>query len=373
MKGYDRRLEAPGSVDAETARKLAALGYIGGSAVESKGPLPDPKGQKAVIRDLERAFQAMQQGRHAEAVEVFGRVLAANPNMQDVWAFQASSLQKLGRGQEAAAAYEKALELSGGSPQLALATATKLLELGRLDDAQARAELALKQDPDAAYELLARIAEARKGPDAAAAAMGIMRKAVAEGHANEGLRRQLALALAASGRSAEAVEVLQPVAATAGPPTLNALGIALSDAGRQDEAMAVLRRSLEKDPKNAHAYENLGIVALRQNHPQEARDQLRKAIELNAELPIAWNTLGVALYQTDGPAAALPAWQKAVQLDPGQFDALFNLGLVAAEQGQRAEARRALSQFVATAPPARFAADIEKARGILREMRGIGG
>jgi arylsulfatase A-like enzyme/Flp pilus assembly protein TadD len=367
MKGYDRRLAPPGSVDAETARKLAALGYIGGSAVDRKGPLPDPKSQKAVIQDLERAFEAMQQGRHAEAVEVFGRVLAANPNMQDVWAFQAASLQKLGRDEEAAVAYEKALELSGGSPQIALATATKLLELGRLDDAQARAELALKQDPASAYELLARIAEARKDP---AAAMAVMRKAVAEGHASEGLRRQLALALAANGQSGEAIAILQPLAQTGEPPTLNALGIALSDAGRQDEAAEVLRRSLEKDPKNAHAYENLGIVALRQSRPQEARDQLRRAIAINDKLPIAWNTLGVALYQTGEPAAALPAWQKAVRLDPGQFDALFNLGLVAAELGQRDEARRALRQFVATAPPARFAADIEKARGALREIGG---
>ncbi|HEX3131178.1 MAG TPA: tetratricopeptide repeat protein, partial [Thermoanaerobaculia bacterium] len=94
------------------------------------------------------------------------------------------------------------------------------------------------------------------------------------------------------------------------------------------------------------------------------------ALELNDKLPIAWNTLGVALYQTEGPDAAVSAWQKAVDLDPKQYDALYNLGLVAAGQGRRAEARKALRQFVDTAPPQRFAADIQKAQGILREIGG---
>ena len=87
------------------------------------------------------------------------------------------------------------------------------------------------------------------------------------------------------------------------------------------------------DPKNAHAHETLGIVALRLRNPQEARDHLRRALEMNDALPIAWNTLGVALYQLEGPVAAVDAWQRAVQLDPKQYDALYNLGLVAAQQG----------------------------------------
>jgi Tfp pilus assembly protein PilF len=59
-----------------------------------------------------------------------------------------------------------------------------------------------------------------------------------------------------------------------------------------------------------------------------------------------------------------------VALDSRQYDALFNIGLVAAEAGRREEARRALSRFVATAPPARFAQDIGKARQILARLPG---
>lgn len=367
MKAYDRRLSAPAAVDAETAAKLAALGYAGGSMAEREGPLPDPKSQRHVIAGLEKAMAASQGGRHEEAAALFERLLAENRDMQDVWAFYAMSLQKIGRHDDSAKAYEEALKLSGGSPQLALAAATKFLELGRYDDAREHAEIARQQYPEEVYDLLSQIA-LRQGDTAGA--MAVMQQAIDEGKASEPLRRQMALSLSESGRPAEAAALLQPLAGTGEPPTLNALAIALSDSGKHAEALAVLQRVLQKDPQNAHAYQTLGMVELRQQRPAEARDHLRKALAIKDDLPIAWNTLGVALYQTEGPAAAVAAWQRAVALDPRLYDALYNLGLVAAQHGMRNEARQALRQFVATAPPQRFAADIRKAQGILREIGG---
>ncbi|HEY0783216.1 MAG TPA: tetratricopeptide repeat protein, partial [Thermoanaerobaculia bacterium] len=85
-------------------------------------------------------------------------------------------------------------------------------------------------------------------------------------------------------------------------------------------------------------------------------------------LAVSWNTLGVALYPLGDPKGAEGAWQRAVALDGKQYDALYNLGLVAASAGQKGEARKALRQFVATAPQARFAKDIARAQGILQEL-----
>jgi tetratricopeptide (TPR) repeat protein len=188
--------------------------------------------------------------------------------------------------------------------------------------------------------------------------------------ADESLRRHLGLALSEAGRAAEAVDVLQPFAETGDAATLAALGIALSDAGRHAEGEQVLRRLLAQDDSDPKAHENLGIVLLRMSRTAEARDHLKRALALNDELPIAWNTLGVALYQLEGPEAALGAWRKAYELDPRQYDALYNTGLVAASLGRRDEARNALTQFARTAPPQRFAADIQKAQAILREIGG---
>ncbi|MFP5286231.1 MAG: tetratricopeptide repeat protein, partial [Thermoanaerobaculia bacterium] len=203
-------------------------------------------------------------------------------------------------------------------------------------------------------------------------AIEILRSALTRGAERESLRRQLGLALSETGRSTEAVEVLGPLARneTADPATLNAYGIALTDSGRHTEAVEVLRRVVAKHPQDPKGFENLGIALLRMDRPAEARAELERALQLNPGLPISWNTLGVALYRLEGPAAALDAWEKAVALDPEQYDALFNIGLVAAQAGRPSQARQALSRFVATAPSARFAGDLRKARQLLAQLGG---
>jgi arylsulfatase A-like enzyme/regulator of sirC expression with transglutaminase-like and TPR domain len=201
-------------------------------------------------------------------------------------------------------------------------------------------------------------------------AVSVLRSGLGKVVADESLRRHLAQALSESGRAAEAVDVLRPFEQTGEPETLAVLGIALSDAGRNEEGERVLRRLAAQDESDPKAHENLGIVLLRMGRAPEARDELRRALALNGSLPISWNTLGVAIFDLEGPDAALAAWRKAYELDPRQYDALFNTGLVAAKLGRLDEARQALAQFARTAPPQRFGADIRKAQAILREIGG---
>ena len=362
---FRAELAPPAPADAETAAKLAALGYLGGGGMRSAGPRPDPKSQRQVMLAIETALDEIASGRSDEAVPILERAVAANPGMADAWDLLARCYTRLGKSAEAARAFEREMKLAGGSPEIALPTANALLAAGRLDAARQHAELALKSNPRGAYDVLVRVAAAR-GDEAGAVAL--MRRAVAAGAASPAVRSQLGIHLEERGAPAEAIAVLQPLAQEAGPPALNALGMALSDSGRHDEAMAVLERAVARDPKDALGYQGLGIVSLRLERPQPAADYLRRALDLDPRLASSWNTLGVALYRLSGPAPALAAWQKAVALDPQQFDALFNIGLVAATNGRREEARQALRRFVATAPPARFGPDLAKARGLLKEL-----
>ncbi|HEV2856079.1 MAG TPA: sulfatase-like hydrolase/transferase [Thermoanaerobaculia bacterium] len=240
---------------------------------------------------------------------------------------------------------------------------------GRYEEAAtlARQVVAERADLPEAYEHLSL---ALRQLERDGEAIEALQNALARGVDRPSIRRQLGLALAEAGRGPEAVAVLEPVAASpdADAATLNAFGLALSDAGRHGEAVAVLQRVTARYPQDPKGFENLGIVALRMDQPEQARIQLQRALALNANLPIAWNTLGVALYRLEGPAAALDAWERSVAIDPRQYDALFNIGLVAAQAGRAGQARQALSRFVATAPPARFGPDIEKARRILAQL-----
>jgi arylsulfatase A-like enzyme/Flp pilus assembly protein TadD len=234
----------------------------------------------------------------------------------------------------------------------------------------ARECLAARPDLSEASEDLALALRQLERPEEAIQAL---RAALTRGGDKDALTLQLGLALSEAGKPAEAVAILQPLAAQGGTESaevLNALGIALSDADRNPEALKTLERSRQAEPKNPKTLEDLGIVLLRMNRRDDARDRLRQALAQNDRLPISWNTLGVALFQGGDAAGAVNAWQRAVALDPRQVDALYNIGLVAAEAGRGAEARNALEQFIRTAPPGRWSAEIARARQVLTHLGG---
>lgn len=200
-------------------------------------------------------------------------------------------------------------------------------------------------------------------------ALDVMLAARKQGAVSDALLRQLGLTLSEVGRANEAVGILKPLADAGDPQSLNAYGLALSEAGRQKEASDVFQRVLRDDPDNPKAWEQLGLVELRLGHWDQARDRSRKALELNDRLPFAWNNLGVALFQSGNKGQALDAWQKAVDLKPDLWDALWNLGTKAAEQGRMDQARKALERFAAGAPRDRYGPDVDKARAFLRQGR----
>ena len=203
---------------------------------------------------------------------------------------------------------------------------------------------------------------------AAAEALAVYGEAARRGVVDEELASHYALALSEAGRAPEAVRVLQPFLSTSDPDTWNALGIARSDSGQAAEASRAFERALELDPENVEAMENLGIVRLRAGDPAGAEERFRRALAIDARLPRAWNGIGVAQAQLHREREAIDSWTRAVTLDPKLYDALFNLGLTAGKNGMRAEARRALEQFVATAPRAVYGADLAKARQMLQAL-----
>jgi Tfp pilus assembly protein PilF len=69
-------------------------------------------------------------------------------------------------------------------------------------------------------------------------------------------------------------------------------------------------------------------------------------------------------------ARAIHAWSKCLTYNPKQYDALYNLGLVAARTGDRARAREALKRFLALAPPAQYGKDFESVRAALNALEG---
>lgn len=230
----------------------------------------------------------------------------------------------------------------------------------------AKEVVAARPEMAAGRELLAFVLQQSENVPAA---IENLREAIRHGGQTEGMRVQLGLLLTETGKTAEAVQILAPLASGTDPDVLNAYGIALADEGKVDEATKQFQRLLQVDPNNAPALQNLGIVALRRDDVASAQSYLSRALALNPRLPLALNTLGVVYARQGDYTHAVDSWNRAVAIDPRQYDALFNAGLVEGRAGHSNEARAALSRFVATAPKDRYAADIATARQALQALR----
>jgi len=189
------------------------------------------------------------------------------------------------------------------------------------------------------------------------------------GGANADDRVRLALLYSETGQSKKALDVLEPLKTSTDPDVMNAFGVSLADEGRVAEAEAAFQRVLQSDPNNAPALQNLGIVALRKDDVRAAQSFLSRALELNQRLPLALNTMGVVYARAGDFPTAVDYWNRAVTVDPRQYDALFNIGVVEVRSGHTAQARKALQQFVSTAPPTRYAADIAAAKKALGQLQ----
>ena len=266
-----RAASAPAPVTAEEAAKLAALGYIG-SAAPADGPLPDPKEKTGVFRELQQAFRLYREGKDAEALAAFDRLLQDNPGMIDLWDMRSKVLFRMGRLDDAIAAGKEALRRSPASASLAVDLAHQLLLGGRLDEAAQHAELALKSDPARAHEILARIALMRG--DLAAAE----REASAAGD-NDAARYTLARVAHRKGDHATverltAALIAKPEARRL--PGLYALrGDALARLGRDPEAEQAFREELRLAPASPEANRGLVVLLVTQGRPEEATNVIR--------------------------------------------------------------------------------------------------
>ncbi|MCU1245074.1 MAG: hypothetical protein JWN02_984 [Acidobacteria bacterium] len=227
----------------------------------------------------------------------------------------------------------------------------------------ARGIVAQRPQMNAGRELLAFVLQQT---DQTGEAIEQLKAIVAGGTSTDDNKVQLALLLTETGKGAEAVALLQPLSTSRNPDVLNALGVSLADQGKEDEALRTFERALALDPSSAPALQNIGIVALKRDDAATARSYLTRALALNPKLPLALNTMGVLHARDNDFPTAVDYWSRAVEADPRQYDALFNIGLVEGRSGHREAARRALTRFVETAPPARYAADIAAARKALQ-------
>lgn len=226
-----------------------------------------------------------------------------------------------------------------------------------------------------------RRARAAGGPDAVAAAvrqgidhldrgrprraLACARQVLARVPGHPGATHLLGLAQLESGRPAEALEALLPLAGAADDPGVDyAVASAYDALGRHAEAAVSYERTVAAAPDHLAAWVGLGGCRMETGDPRGAVEAYRRALALAPDMTEIRLALAGAERDVGDLDAAVADYEAVLGRDPGRRDAAHDLAVAEAERGH---VDRALERFraILDADPLNAAA--------LHEWVGLGG
>ncbi len=220
---------------------------------------PSPRHPAAVDTSMRIGDAAMQAGMPDVALRVASGDVGKNPQNANALAQQGDAYRTLGRTTEAEAAYMRALGIEPNNPRARIGLAMLLL----------------RSDPAKAEDMFARVAVQFPGQAEALNGLGVARdlqgdhakaqiayrQALAAGTETRSAQVNLGLSLALSGDGNAAVTILSPIAAEpqADRQVKDDLAVALTAAGRTEEARSILREEMSDDDsaRTVAAYRSL--------------------------------------------------------------------------------------------------------------------
>ena len=326
----------------EDARRLAALGYLGGASVqedergdeldrfEPRGPNPMDRAEE--IRLTTEASNLLVMGRLDDAERILRGITAdAAGGGGNAWAFAnlAGVLAQRGQYEEAVGWFEKALQFNPRDSLTRTRLGLALLMAGHADRALAELRTAATREPVSPFT--------RQHLALALAAQGALDEAVTEyeraAQANPGLR-------AAFERLVADYQTPSPVASQAAAPDRNGRPLELAALAREANLPAAARNLLadltQRDPQHALAYALLGETLRRLGQADAAIANLRRAVALDPSMSHAWDVLAYALIEQRQHAAAIDVLRGGLQHNPQHASMANNLAWLLATAPQAA-------------------------------------
>ena len=127
----------------------------------------------------------------------------------------------------------------------------------------------------------------------------------------------------------------------------NSLGLALTQQGDAERAIATFQAITRDDPSNATARLNLGMAFMQRGDLNEAIAVFRELVRLQPASAEGHYNLGLALKQQDEFAAAEESLKTAAALDTTLPEPPFTLGVVLWQTGRTDEAVAAFGEAIA--------------------------
>jgi tetratricopeptide (TPR) repeat protein/transglutaminase-like putative cysteine protease len=124
----------------------------------------------------------------------------------------------------------------------------------------------------------------------------------------------------------------------------NDLGLAYLRLGRFDDAAAAFHKQIEADPYDEHVYNYLGLTLTQQEKFPEAIEAFKKQIEINPLDNVAHAALGGIYLDQHKFADAVPELDKATVLAPDNAELEVSLGRALLNSGQKDKAMDAFDK-----------------------------
>ena len=118
----------------------------------------------------------------------------------------------------------------------------------------------------------------------------------------------------------------------------NNLGIIMQELGRLEESEIIFKKVITLKPDYAEAHYNLGITLTKLGRLNEAEASYKKAIALKPDYTKAYNNLGIIMQELGRLDEAEISYRHAITLKPDYAEAHSNLGLVLKGLGRLDEA-----------------------------------
>jgi tetratricopeptide (TPR) repeat protein len=252
---------------------------------------------------FERALTFLRAGDAVMAEQLCRDALAEDPGEPNLGSLLGAALNRQGRGSEAEPLLRQALAAEPGYAKGHEELGRSLLQQGRTEEALTCLRRAHKLDPKLQSAQLA-----------------------------------LVQALNESGLTDEAERLMQSYLAADPAREQFAKAAELHRGGQYEEAEAIYRAILQRDPRNLEALRLLALVAMQFEHYGQAEQLLQRAVEIAPDYLAAWVDLARAQLERLDLAAARASIERAAQLNPHSAMVQVHRANVQARSGSHEEA-----------------------------------
>ena len=345
--------EPRGGIDAETERRLNALGYLSAPATPPADPkdLPDAKDNAEMLALFGEAEESFHRRDYAAALAGFRQALQQNPRALAPRSRVAETLLRLGRFDESLAAFRELGRERPGDEGHRVGMIRSLSSEGRTAEALAMARKGLESLPASARlhrQAGALLLETGKAGEAEAE----FRRAADLAPREAGPQLGLGAALKALGRLPEAVSAYEAAIersrqgdeAKQAAREVSLLAEELARTERMEDVRRAYLAAHRAGVSSEGSYLNLALACHRLRRGADAMDALREGARLFPESVDLHYRYGRLLLDAGRTSNAEAELRRALELGSTRNDVRLHLGLALQRAGRIDEAARVLRQ-----------------------------